>query len=140
VDIANNSSLDGNFITVATISSAITGAPSVVLNTGGNIQTAFAPTAGSMQLGAKTGAGLIALGGTTTGNSVASDSNAKLRLNGSGTWTVLGDAIAYEHWLDSGTWTLIVNGLLKCNNRALHCAGGTLVANGPFQIPSLAVL
>lgn len=131
--ITVNSALGGNWITVATIRSAITGTPAVSLNTPANIQTAFAPTEGSVSLGVISGGGLIALGGTTSGNSIASTASSKIRVQG-GVWTITGNASAYEHFIDSGT--LIANGLLKCNNRSLSFAGGTLVANGTVEVPS----
>ena len=130
--ITMNSTTGGNNANLGTIASGITGAPAVVLKTGVNNPFWFAPTEGSMELGAVSGGGMIGLGGTTTGNTVASVTNSKIRLDSSGTWTVLGDAVAYEHFLVNGT--LIVEGLIKCNNRALHLYdGGTLVVNGSMQ-------
>jgi len=127
--ITVNSANNGNWTTVATIRSAVTGAPSVVLNFGGeNTETDFLPTSGSMQLGAKSGNGLIALGGSTTGNTLASASG-KIRVSG-GEWTLLGNASGYQHFVDGGT--LVVNGALSCSDaKGLRVStNGTLVANG----------
>jgi len=117
---------------LATITVAITGDPAVRSETGANQFTAFAPTVGSVTLGACGGPGGLEFGGTTSGNSIASIAGNKGCWDGSGTWTLNGTAAAYEYWIDSGT--LIVNGLLKCNNRALHFAGGTLVVNGSVEV------
>jgi len=125
--ITVNSSLGGNYATAATISSAITGSPSVVLNPAENTETDFLPAAGSMQLGAKTGAGLTALGGSTTGNTLAS-ATGKIRVFG-GEWTLLGNASGYQHFVDGGTF--IVNGQLTSNSRELKIStNATLVAIG----------
>jgi len=136
--ITMNSTTGGNNANLGTIASGITGAPAVFLNAGDNNRFYFAPTEGSMELGAVSGGGMIGLGGTTDGNSIASSTNSKIRLDSEGTWTVTGDAIAYEHFLVNGT--LIVEGLIKCNNRALHLYGGsTLVVNGSMQSGSYAL-
>lgn len=127
--ITVNSALGGNWGTAATIRSAITGAPLVVLNLGAdNTEVDFLPTIGSMQFGAKSGNGLIALGGSTTGNTLASSSTGKIRVSG-GEWTLLGNASGYQHYVDGGTF--IVNGQLTSNNRQLKIStNATLVAIG----------
>ena len=129
--IVNDNDQGGNNGITVTIESGINGTPAVQLNTGGNIYTVFAPTAGTMTLGPVSGGGLIALGGSTSGNSAASVSG-KINCNGTGEWTVIGNAVAYEHFINSGT--LVVGGLLRCNNRALHFSGGTLVVNGTLEV------
>jgi len=130
-----NSSQGGNWNTVTTIESAITGTPTIVLNMGGNTETAFAPTEGSQQLGAQTGAGLIALGGTTTSNTLASAA-AKTRWEGTGAseWTLTGLASAYEHFIESGALILSGSGSLRSNNRAVKHSGGVLHLNNAAAI------
>lgn len=81
-----------------------------------------------MLLGAKSGNGIVALGGSTTGNTLASSSTGKIRVSG-GEWTLLGNASGYQHYVDGGTF--IVNGQLTSNNRELKIStNATLVANG----------
>ena len=112
-----------------TIRSAITGSPVLSATQGSNQDLTFAPTVGSVTLGAISGNGCdVILGGTTDGNSLASDVGAKLNLDCSGTWTINGDASAYEHHLKNGT--LICEGEFKTTHRNFHLKSATLVING----------
>jgi len=117
---------------VATISSAITGSPTVTASLASNTKLTFAPTAGSVTLGAITGAAgpEVVLAGSTTGNTFTSSSDAKLRVS-SGTWTASGAITAYEHFVQGGT--LIVNNNMTSATRALHFTGGTLEVNGTLR-------
>jgi len=127
--ITLNSTANANWVTVATVRSAITGAPQLSLTTGGdNNEVDFLPTDGSMQLGAKSGNTTIALGGSTTGNTLAS-ATGKIRVS-SGEWTLLGSCSGYQHFVDGGT--LVVNGTLSCTDaKGLRVSSNaTLVAIG----------
>jgi len=124
--ITNSSTSSVNFETELTISSAITGAPDVQSALGGNTYMEFTPTAGSVELGALVGPGAYRFGGTADGS--AASVSTKLRVSGSGIWTVIGDVNAYEHWVASGT--LVVNGLLRGATAGVHLSGGTVVVNG----------
>jgi len=129
--ITVNSSQGGNNNYQATFTCAITGTPAVVLNHGENNRTTFGPTSGTAILGTISGGGMIELGGSTTGNSIAGTASSKIRLAG-GTWTISGDAVAYEHFLVDGT--LICEGLIRCNNRTLNLNDNvTLVINGSME-------
>ena len=133
--ITVNSANNGNGTIVETIRSAITGAPTVALNTGGgNTETIFEPTSGSIQLGAVSGNGQIGLGGTTSGNTVTNgivNGDNKVRKYGTATWTVYGDVSAYEHFIQSGT--LIVNGNMTGESRGINLSGGILEVNGTLR-------
>lgn len=124
--ITNSSARSGVNETKLTITSAITGAPDVQSALGPNTYVEFSPTAGSVELGDLAGPGAYRFGGTADGS--AASVSTKLRVSGSGTWTVSGDVNAFEHWVESGT--LIVNGLLRGANAGVHLSGGTVVVNG----------
>jgi autotransporter-associated beta strand protein len=128
--ITINSAVGGNWVNVATIKSAITGTPAVVLNTGDNIETVFAPESGTVSLGAVSGGGLIELGGSTTGNTVASTVN-KIRVTG-GEWTLLGSGYDYQHFINYGTLIVAPGGVLTASNaKGINLSDtATLVANG----------
>jgi autotransporter-associated beta strand protein len=122
----------GNWITRARFTTPITGAPAVTLNTGENLETQFSPSSGTMTLGAVGGGGLIALGGSTTGNRIASK-NGKTRWNGSGSWELTGLAAGYEHFIDSGT-LIVSTGTLRNDSRSVNLIGGTLHYNNPAAV------
>ena len=122
------------------ITSGITGSPSVRAATPtGNKNLTFAPTSASMTLGTITRPTdtYVTLGGTTTGNSVVAipkgSNNAKVRKNGTGTWTV-GNVYGGFIYIDDGN--LVVNGTLTCNYRQIKLSGGILHYNNPGVIGS----
>jgi len=126
-----------------TITSAITGSPSVRIADGSSQEgLTFAPTDGTVTLGTCTvpyenaggdKAG-ITLSGTTTGNSVSKvqfvwgNSVGTLRKNGTGTWTV-GDVDIGSVEINAGT--LVANGTFRVNYGGLKLKnGGTLAGTG----------
>jgi fibronectin-binding autotransporter adhesin len=113
----------------ASINSAITGAPNVSMSwSGGNNVLVFAPASGSQALGTVTGAGIVKLAGSTTGNSIVglnSASSGKISLT-SGEWTLTGTATGYEHFITGGTLIISGSGSLQNNNRSTNFSGGTL--------------
>ena len=133
--IAVNGPNSGHNIDVAVISSAITGSPSVVLGmVNDNSQISFAPTSGSVALGAASGKGLLTLRGSTTGNTLAGASGPKLKLDGSGTWTLTGLASAYEHFVAGGSMIVSGSGTLRSNSRAVKLSAGVLHYNNPGAV------
>ncbi len=117
-----------------TIQSAITGTPTVVAGSGETLT--LAPTAGSMTLGTIRRYGGLVLGGTTTGNTVASipkfESNGAVNKNDSGTWTVEGDF--YGGHINVNAGTLVANGTTWIDYRDLDInSGGTFAINGTFN-------
>jgi hypothetical protein len=130
--ITVNSSQNGNWATVTTISSAISNAPAVALITAGvNVETVFAPESGTSSLGTISGGGLLQLSGSTTGNTVSGTGANKIRVTG-GEWTLLGDAYAYQHWVNFGTLIVNAGGVLRASNaKGINLStNATLVANG----------
>lgn len=126
-----------NSVANVTIASAITGSPAVQANQAANQLFTFAPTVGSVALGAINAPNgpIIVLGGTTTmTNSIASDSEGKLRMS-SGTWTLTGEAYAYEHWIQGGVF-IISTGTIRHGKRAINFTGGTLHYNNPAAVRS----
>jgi len=117
----------------ATIESGITGSPTVTRN-GGNLT--LAPTSASMTLGTiSNSSGAITLGGSTTGNSVASMPKVQLctvNKDGNSTWTV-GDV--YGGYIHIKKGTLIANGKLWTDYRYIALYdGATLCYNNPAAV------
>lgn len=140
--ITTGTSLDGvNNAEYAFINSAVTGSPNVSLSwAGGNNQLVFAPTSGSQALGTATGTGIVKLAGSTSGNTIVglnSASSGKLRVS-SGTWTLTGTAIGYEHWIEGGT-LIISTGSLQNNSRHTTFSGGTLHWNNAGAIRDVPI-
>ena len=140
--ITTGTSLDNtNNAEYASINSAITGSPNVSLSwTGGNNVLVFAPTSGSQALGTVSGNGIIKLAGSTTGNTIVGASSAssdKIRMS-SGTWTLTGTAIGYEHFLEGGT-LIISTGSLQNNSRHTTLSGGTLHWNNAGAIRDVTI-
>ena len=139
-----------------TITSAITGSPSVSVADGTTYEgLTFAPTSGSVTLGTCTipyengggdKAGLI-LDGTTTGNSASTVQYASGNLygtlwkKGTGTWTV-GNVDIGTVEIDVGT--LIANGAVNTYYQGLKFIGGTLKGIGPINtavtVPASGIL
>lgn len=117
------------------ITSAVTGSPSIRGNQASNKKFTFAPASGTVTLGAASGAndGELVLSGSTSGNSISSSTKLKFRKTGVGAWTLTGLASAYEHFIDSGDLIVSGSGQLKCD-RALKISGGTLHYNTPAAV------
>jgi autotransporter-associated beta strand protein len=133
--IATASTNSSNYTDFAFITSAITGAPNVVHGfSGANNQLVFAPSSGSVALGTLGGSGVTRLAGSTTGNSLVgtSSTGAKIKVS-SGTWTLTGEAYAYEHWIEGGN-LIISTGTLRHEKRAINLIGGTLHYNNPAAV------
>ena len=147
------------YTNVHTITSEITGSPtvSILQDNGGKVYPGypnpgytviykgltFAPTSGTVTLGAADLRGGLWLGGTTTGNEVAGpitqgSQRASLYKKDSGTWTVNGDVNVGTVAVDGGT--LIINGTLTTNYNHLHIfSGGRLGGNLTYLSKSFTV-
>jgi autotransporter-associated beta strand protein len=113
-----------------TISSGITGDPEVEPRQGGNQNLTFSPTSANVALGtvSRPSDNYVNFAGSTTGNTIVAipkgTANAKVRFNGSGTWTV-GNVYGGYVYIDSGN--LVVNGELTADYRQIELRSGAIL-------------